>query len=396
MGEGPTLQRRDGIAIFLLAVGSAWGAGNVGPIVPDLVKQFELSLTTVGFVSGTVFYLGVVIGLALGPKLAERSGVVGALRISAAMVGIGCLLMAIAPFFGFLIGGRVLAGFGLGAIAAVGPVYGRTVGGVLGAGLFGGSFQAGIAFGIATGSVVADAGADWRIGFVVSAIAGFSALLVMRRNDDVQMELEGGGFVHAAIRSPVVWRLALLFVAMFSAPLILGAWLVHFLVAEGGIGLTVAGILGFVLFAASGVLRFAGASLDKRGVPESVLAGVMPLLATAGIALIAFDQSVGVALVAVVLIAAGFALPYTVMIIAAQRIWPEEPADPVALLSAFGSAIPIIVIPFFGAALSDGNGDLAFLLMAGFVALAGFANTVLPQGPIRGSTEFRTRSAPEG
>jgi len=383
---GGTLKRRDAGSIFLLAVGSAWGAGNVGPIVPDLVKQFELSLTTVGLVSGTVFYIGVVIGLAFAPKLAERSGVVGALRLSAALVGVGCLVMAVAPWFGVLVAGRLLAGLGLGAIAAVGPVYGRAVGGVLGAGLFGGSFQAGIAFGIATGSVVADAGADWRIGFVVSAVAGFSALAVMKRDDAVQMELEGGGFVRAAIRSPAVWRLGLLFIAMFSAPLVLGAWLVHFLVAEGGIGLTVAGILGFVLFAASGVLRFAGAGLDRRGVPEFVLAGLMPLLASAGIALIAFDQSVAPAFAAVVLIAAGFALPYTVMIVAAQRIWPEEPADPVALLSACGSAIPILVIPVFGAALSDGNGDLAFLLMAGFVALAGFANAKLPHEPIPGST----------
>ena len=47
--------------------------------------------------------------------------------------------MAIAPAFAVLGAGRLIAGLGLGAIAAVGPVYGRTVGGVLGAGLFGGS-----------------------------------------------------------------------------------------------------------------------------------------------------------------------------------------------------------------------------------------------------------------
>jgi len=381
-----TLQRRDALAIALLAIGSAWGAGNVGPIVPDLVAQFELSLTTVGLVSGTVFYLGVVIGLAFAPKLAERSGVVGSLRISAALVGIGCLLMAVAPAFVVLGAGRLIAGLGLGAIAAVGPVYGRTVGGVLGAGLFGGSFQMGIAFGVGAGSVIADAGVSWRIGFLVAAVAGFSALAVMKRDDSVQMELKGGGFIHAASRSPAVYRLGLLFIAMFSAPLVLGAWLVHFLSAQSGMSLTVAGVLGFVLFAASGVLRYAGAGLDKRGVPEWVLAGFMPLLATVGIAAIAFDQSVITAFVAVVLIAAGFALPYTVMIIAAQRLWPEEPADPVALLTAFASGLPIIIIPLFGAALSDGNGDVAFLIMAVIVAVAGLLNTKLPQKAIPGSS----------
>jgi hypothetical protein len=87
----------------------------------------------------------------------------------------------------------------------------------------------------------------------------------------------------------------------------------------------------------------------------------------------------------VVAIAAGFALPYAVMIIAAQRLWPEEPADPVALMSALGSAIPIVLIPVFGAALSDGNGDAAFLAMAAFIAIAGLLNARLPRKPIGGA-----------
>ena len=211
---------------------------------------------------------------------------------------------------------------------------------------------------------------------------GVSALPLLAGDRKLEMELKGGGFLPAAVRSPVVWRLALLFIAMFAAPLTLGAWLVHFLSVQGGMQLAVAGILGFVLFAASGVLRFAGARLDAAGVPDLVLAGLMPLLASAGIAAVAFDQSFAIALPAVVAMAAGFALPYTVMMLAAQRLWPEEPADPVALLTTVGSAIPIAIIPVFGAALSDGNGDVAFLAMAAFVALAGFINARLPRKPI--------------
>jgi MFS family permease len=382
-----TLSRRDALAIFLLATGSAWGAGNIAPIVPELAAEFDLSLASVGLISGTLFYLGVLAGLGAGPRMAERDGVVRALQISAALVGIGCLVLAAAPGFWALAIGRIVAGFGLGVIAALGPVYGRTVGGVLGAGVFGGSFQGGIAFGLGAGSILADAGVDWRIGFLVSAAAGFSSLLVLKRDDSVRMELKGGGFLRAAVRSLPVYRLALLFIAMFAAPLTLGAWLVHFLAVQGGMQLAVAGVLGVVLFAASGLLRFLGADLDKRGVPESVLAGLAPLLATAGIAVIAFDQSVAVALPAVVAIAAGFALPYAVMIVAAQRLWPAEPADPVALMSALGSAIPIILIPVFGAALSDGNGDAAFLAMAAFIAIAGLLNARLPHEPIAAGAE---------
>ena len=365
-----------------MAAGASWGAGNIGPIVPDLASAFDLSLASVGLIAGTLFYLGTIAGIAAGPKLAERVGVVQGLRLSCVFVGVGCLILAVAPGFWALAVGRVVAGLGLGVIAAIGPVFGREIGGIKGVGLFGGGFQGGIALGLGAGSILADADVDWRIGFVVSAVMGVSALPLLAGDRKLEMELKGGGFLPAAVRSPVVWRLALLFIAMFAAPLTLGAWLVHFLSVQGGMQLAVAGILGFILFAASGVLRFAGARLDAAGVPDLVLAGLMPLLASAGIAAVAFDQSVAIALPAVVAMAAGFALPYTVMMLAAQRLWPEEPADPVALLTTVGSAIPIAIIPVFGAALSDGNGDVAFLAMAAFVALAGFINARLPRKPI--------------
>jgi MFS family permease len=378
----PVLVRRDAIAIFLMAAGASWGAGNIGPIVPDLAASFDLSLASVGLIAGTLFYLGTIAGIAAGPKLAERVGIVHALRLSCICVGLGCLILAVAPGFWALALGRVVAGLGLGVIAAIGPVFGREIGGVKGVGLFGGGFQGGIALGLGAGSILADAGVDWRIGFVVSAVIGISALPLLAADRKLEMELKGGGFLPVAVRSPAVWRLALLFIAMFAAPLTLGAWLVHFLSVQGGMQLAVAGILGFILFAASGLLRFAGSRLDAAGVPDLVLAGLLPLLASAGIAAVAFDQSVAIALPAVVAMAAGFALPYTVMMLAAQRLWPEEPADPVALLTTVGSAIPIAVIPVFGAALSDGNGDVAFLAMAAFVALAGFLNARLPRKPI--------------
>ena len=55
---------------------------------------------------------------------------------------------------------------------------------------------------------------------------------------------------------------------------------------------------------------------------------------------------------------------------------------PVTTAVTITSAIPIAIIPVFGAALSDGNGDVAFLAMAAFVALAGFLNARLPRKPI--------------
>ncbi|MCB0877153.1 MAG: MFS transporter, partial [Solirubrobacterales bacterium] len=225
---GPRLQFRDAAAIALLSMGTSWGAGNVGPVVPDLESEFDFSLGSIGVLSGTLFLIGSLVGLAIAPKLAERVSVVAGMRAACLAAGIGSLLFAVGPGFLTLAVGRVIAGFGIGVGAALGPVFGRAVGGVKGVGIFGAAFQFGIGGGLATGSIVNDAGADWRITFVVSALMGFSALLFLR-SVEIDFSLSSGGFFRSAVRSPSVYRLSLLFIAMFGAPLTLGAWLVHYL-----------------------------------------------------------------------------------------------------------------------------------------------------------------------
>ncbi len=381
--EGPHLARRDAVAIALLSMGCSWGAGNVGPVVPELADDFDLSLGSVGLLSGTVFFIGVLAGLAVAPKLAERTSVVGGLRVACLAAGFGSLLFAASPDFAVLAAGRFVAGIALGVGGGLGPVFGRAVGGVKAVGLFGGAFQFGIGGGLAIGSIVADVGVDWRISFLFSAAVGFSALLVLREAN-VAFELKGGGFARAASRSLPVYRLALLFVAMFAAPMTLGAWLVHYLSVQGDMRLAVAGGLAFVLFGASAILRLTGATLAARGFPSRLLAGLAPLLATAGIIAIAIDRSFVVAAPAVILMAAGFALPYAVMMVAAQRLYPKEPADPVALMTAAGSAVPIALIPVVGVALAEGWGEEALAGIAVFVAIAGFLNGKLPKRAIPG------------
>jgi DHA1 family inner membrane transport protein len=380
---GLRMEWRDVAAIALLSMGTSWGAGNVGPVVPDLEGDFDLSLGSIGVLSGTIFYVGVLIGLAVAPKIAERASVVTGMRAACLFAGAGSLLFALGPGFGTLAAGRVAAGIGLGLGAALGPVFGRAVGGVKGVGVFGAAFQFGIGGGLATGSIVNDAGIDWRVTFVVSALVGFSALVFLR-SVDIDFELSGGGFFRSARRSPSVYRLALLFIAMFGAPLTLGAWLVHYLTVQGDMALAVAGALSFVLFGASALLRLVGATLASRGFPAWILAGLAPALATAGILAICFDRSFSVALPAVVLMAAGFAIPYAVMIVAAERLYPKEPADPVALMTAAGSAVPIAIIPLVGVALSGGWGEAAFAGIAIFVAIAGLMNARLPDRAIPG------------
>lgn len=384
-GASAKPRRRDGVAVFLLGAGTAFGAGNVSPVVPEIASDFDLSLTGVGLISGTIFYAGVVLGLVFAPKLAERIGGVHAMRLACVLAGAGSLIFAIAPDVAILAIGRVIAAFGLGIAPAIGPVFARETGGMARVGVFGASFQFGIGAGLVVGSLMADFGIDWRVGFVISALAGLSALPLLLRTD-AKLELsrrEGSGFLGLALRSARFYRLGLLFIAMFSAPLLLGAWLVHYLSVNGVLAVSVAGILSFVMFGASALLRLVGADLAARGTSPLLLRAFAPLLATAGVALIAFDTVFPVALLAVILMAAGFALPYAVMIVSAQRLYPEEPADPVAILSAVGSGIPIVLIPLFGAALSEGYGEEALIGIAAFIALCGLLNLKPANRPLR-------------
>lgn len=368
-------RRRDGVALFLIGTGTAFAAGNVGPVVPELARDFDLSLAGVGLLSGTVFFGAMIFGIAFAPKLAERIGVVPALRLACVLAGVGSLIFAIAPDVALLAIGRVVAGVGLGFVGTLGPVFGRETGGVARVGVFGASFQFGIGAGLVTGSLLADFDVDWRVGFLVSALVAVSALPLLRGTEvHISLSRTASGFLGRAAREARVYRLGALFIAMFTVPLILGAWLVHYLAVQGDMRLAVAGILSFAMFGISALMRSFGADLAARGTSRVALRAFAPLLATAGVGALAFSQAFGVALAGVFLMAAGFALPYAVLIVAAQKQWPREPADPVALYTTIATVVPIVGIPLFGSALSEGYGEEALLGIAIFIGVAGLLN----------------------
>ena len=384
-GEPPAASRdrRGGIAVFLLGLGLAWSAGNVGPVVGDLRDEFAISLTTVGLLSGTLLFAAMVLGIVVAPRVAERIGLIRGMLVACGLGGVGSVLFALSSDVGMLAAGRVLAGVGLGLAGVFGPVFARATGGVTRVGIFGASFQLGIAGGLGAGSVLADAGVDWRVGFLVSAAVALSAVpLLLTENVTVELDPGRSGFLRAAIRAPRVWRLGLLFMAMFAVPLTLGAWFVHYVTEDGTIGTALAGGLAFVLFGVSALMREVGGTLARRGVSPVLLAGMMPTLAAIGLAAIAVDLAPGVIAVAVVLMGAGFALPYAAMMTEAQKLYPPEPAQPTALLTMFGTALAIAMIPALGPVLNAGDGDLGFLLLAALVALAALANLRAVTGAI--------------
>jgi predicted MFS family arabinose efflux permease len=376
--------RGEGIAVFLAALGAAWSVGNVGAVVTDLGREFELSLATVGLLSGTLL-LGVSVpGTFLAPLIAERFTIVRTLIAAAVLGAVGNLVFAVAPGVGGLVAGRAIAGFGLGLAVVTGPVFARATGGVERVGLFGAAIQLGIAGGLAVGAVLTDLDVDWRLSFWLSAVVAASPLPFLIGREGPGFERKGGGgFVRLALSSSRVWRLAALFLAVFAVPLILGSWLVHYLSVDNGLAVATAGALSFVMFGVSAAGREAGGRLAERGVSPALLVGAAPFLAAAGLAILALDDSLGFAAVAVVAAGIGFALPYGPGIVQAQRLYPREPAEPVALVSLVGTLTPVPFVPLIGSLLDDGYGTEVFLAMAAVVAVGGFLNL----RPVEGSLE---------
>jgi len=80
------------LATVLLAAGTSWNAGNIGPVTSTLSadSDFSVSLTGVGLLSGSVFFAGILATTTLAPALAKRTGVAGAARLA-------CVLGVSAP-----------------------------------------------------------------------------------------------------------------------------------------------------------------------------------------------------------------------------------------------------------------------------------------------------------
>jgi hypothetical protein len=78
---------------------------------------------------------------------------------------------------------------------------------------------------------------------------------------------------------------------------------------------------------------------------------------------------------------AGFALPYAVMVDAAQRLFPERATSTLAIVQTGPNVVPMFVIPLVGSALDHHHPAPAFVLLAAFVALAGVTNLSAPRSP---------------
>jgi cyanate permease len=361
--------------VVLVAAGAGYGGGNIGPATTAVSREFGISLSTVGLTM-TVFFAAITFVTLGAAPIAHRLGPRVSIVLCCVLAGVGNVICAVSPWFAGVLVGRAVVGLGAGLVFVIVPVVARANGGARLVGLFGAAVTIGVAVALGIGSVLADAGVSWRIGFAISAVVGASALVALPRQvtGGAQPARRNSGFLGRALREPAVWRLVILFIGTNGIGLVISTWLIQYLVGHGGDALWLAGVLGFVLFAETALLRQVSGRLAESGPTQQRLAAVSPLVSALGLAGLAFDAGSLPSLLWVLMMGVGFALPYAVVIERAQRLFPESAAEVMAVIQTGPNVVPMVVIPVVGSALDSGHGPAAMAALAAFMAIAALLN----------------------
>ncbi len=391
------MSARRSIGVFVIALAiTGWNCGNVGPVVGPLTKDFDIGLGEVGLLSGAFFFAGSAAGSLIGAELARRIRILVGIWACCLLSILGNVIFALGDSVAVLATGRVFAGLAFGLAAVFVPSYARVMGGVKMLGLFGAGLTLGVAAALLLGSILQGAGVDWRVAFwITAALAAISLPILPNERVDVQRApSEGEGLAREALTNQAWWRVQLLGIATLNIPLIVGAWLVHFLITSVGLSAAGAGGLSFALFGISAVMRDVAGRMTAAGASASMLVIAGLGIGAGGLVLLGESDSAGWAFAAIVLMGVGLSLPYPLYYDEAERVLPDRPIGSLGLMQVGAGIFPIPVIPLFGAALASGDADLAFGALAAFAVLTLLLNARPPVPPRRAAEATAASAAP--
>ncbi|MFF2008248.1 MFS transporter [Streptomyces sp. NPDC058195] len=174
------------LALFALAIG-AFGIGTtefvVMGLLPEISADYGVSIPTAGLLV-TGYATGFVIGAPLMTIPGTRTSRKTMLMLLMGLLTLGNLLSAVAPGFGIMLIGRIVASlahgafFGIGSVAAAGLVAPHKKAGAIAA-MFTGLTVANIV-GVPAGTFIGQA-VGWRTTFVAVAALGVAGLLGIAR-----------------------------------------------------------------------------------------------------------------------------------------------------------------------------------------------------------------------
>jgi hypothetical protein len=173
----------------------------------------------------------------------------------------------------------------------------------------------------------------------------------------------------------------LLGLTTLTIPLVVGAWLVHFLINGYDMTAAEAGAFAFGLFGLSAVMRDIAGRMTASGDSPALLVIVGLAIGAGGLVLLGVGDSTLAAALSLVLMGVGLSLPYPLYYDEAERVLPDRPIGSLGLMQVGTGIFPIPVIPAVGAALASGDADLAFAGLAAFTVLTLVLNARPPVPP---------------
>ncbi|MFE7707208.1 MFS transporter [Streptomyces sp. NPDC057486] len=184
------------LALLALAVG-AFGIGTtefvIMGLLPEVAADFQVSIPTAGFLV-TGYALGVVLGAPLMTVLGTRVTRKRMLMLLMGLFVVGNMVSAVAPVFGVMLAGRVIASlahgafFGIGSVVAADLVAPQKRAGAI-AMMFTGLTVANVV-GVPLGTYIGQS-VGWRTTFFVVAALGVVGLLGVARLVPEQPKAEG-------------------------------------------------------------------------------------------------------------------------------------------------------------------------------------------------------------
>ncbi|MET7861365.1 MFS transporter [Streptomyces sp. NPDC005318] len=196
------------LALLALAIG-AFGIGTtefvIMGLLPEVAADFQVSIPTAGFLV-TGYALGVVLGAPLMTVLGTRVTRKRMLMVLMGLFVIGNVVSAVAPVFGVMLAGRVIASlahgafFGIGSVVAADLVAPQKKAGAI-AMMFTGLTVANV-IGVPLGTYIGQ-NVGWRTTFFIVAALGVVGLLGVARLVPEQPKAEGVRLRHelAAFRN---------------------------------------------------------------------------------------------------------------------------------------------------------------------------------------------------
>ena len=129
VADGALREPRELVGFVLFGAAIAWNVGCVGPVATALGAELQVSLGTVGVLTGTTFFVGVVVAKLAAAGLIDRIGTGPAARVTCVAAVIGNLIVAASPIAAHSrrrpVAVRCQPGAGPGAGASAVPLGGR-------------------------------------------------------------------------------------------------------------------------------------------------------------------------------------------------------------------------------------------------------------------------------